>query len=258
MNYKIFEPYKDRMIAFSTEREGYFVNDTKGMSQEAYGSLNLCHYVGDNPDHVAHNRQLFCQYHNIEREMLFVPRQTHSSNVKRIQPDIDLEETDGLTTNIKGSCIGINTADCLPILIYDPTHHAAATLHAGWRGLVGKIATKGIALMKEKYNSTPSELLCAVGPAISTKAYEVGDELKPLFAEAGFPIAEIFIDRKDWAKSHLDLKAAVKYELLCNGIAEHNIEISNICTYQNSAKYFSARKLGIDSGRIFSGIILKS
>ena len=88
MNYKIFKPYEDRMIAFSTEREGYFVNDTEGMSQEAYGSLNLCHYVNDNPDHVAHNRQLFCQYHNIEREMLFVPRQTHLSNVKRIHPGI--------------------------------------------------------------------------------------------------------------------------------------------------------------------------
>ena len=258
MNYKIFKPYEDRMIAFSTEREGYFVNNIEGNSQGKYGHLNLCHYVNDNPDHVAHNRQLFCQYHNLNPNTLFIPRQTHTNNVKEVGTEFDFENTDGLISNLKGSCIGINTADCLPILIYDPTHHAAATLHAGWRGLVGKIATKGIALMKEKYNSTPSELLCAVGPAISTEAYEVGDELKPLFTEAGFPIAEIFIDRKDWAKSHLDLKAAIKYELHCNGIAEHNIEISNICTYQNSAKYFSARKLGIDSGRIFSGIILKS
>ena len=257
MNYKIFKPYEDRMIAFSTEREGYFVNGTEGISQEAYGSLNLCHYVGDNPDHVALNRQLFCQYHNINREMLFVPRQTHSSNVKRIHPDIDLEETDGLTTNIKGSCIGINTADCLPVLLYDPTHHAAATLHAGWRGLVGRIVTKGITTMKREFNSNPSELLCAVGPAISTEIYEVGDELKSQFAEAGFPIEDIFIDRTDWTKSHLSLQRAVRWELLECGVKEKNIEISDVCTYQNSDKYFSARRLGIDSGRIFSGIILK-
>lgn len=257
MKYKIFEPYEDRMIAFSTSREGYFKNNTEGVSEGQYGRLNLCHYVGDNPEHVRINRQLFCQYHNINREMLFVPRQTHSSNVKRIHPGIDLEYTDGLISNIKGSCIGINTADCLPVLIYDPTHHAAATLHAGWRGLVGRIVTKGIEMMKREFGSAASDLLCAVGPAISTEIYEVGDELKPQFAEAGFPIDQIFIDRADWAKSHLDLKAAIKYELLNNGITEQNIEISDICTYQHSTKYFSARKLGINSGRIFSGVILK-
>ena len=257
MKYKIFKPYEDRMIAFSTTREGYFKNNTEGVSEGLYGQLNLCHYVSDNPEHVALNRQLFCQYHNINREMLFVPRQTHSSNVKRIQSGIDLEETDGLISNIKGSCIGINTADCLPVLIYDPTHHAAATLHAGWRGLVGRIVTKGIEMMKREFGSVASDLLCAVGPAISTEIYEVGDELKPQFANAGFPIEKIFIDRTDWAKSHLDLKAAVRFELLNNGIAEQNIEVSDICTYQYSTKYFSARKLGINSGRIFSGVILK-
>ena len=257
MNYKIFKPYEDRMIAFSTEREGYFSNGSEGISQEAYGSLNLCHYVGDNPDHVALNRQLFCQYHNINREMLFMPRQTHSSNVKRIQPDIDLEETDGLITNIKGSCIGINTADCLPVLIYDPTHHAAAAIHAGWRGLASRIVTKGIEMMKRDFGSVASDLLCAVGPAISTEIYEVGDELKPLFAQAGFQIEEIFIDHAEWTKSHLSLQRAVRWELLACGIKEANIEISDVCTYQNSDKYFSARRLGIDSGRIFSGIILK-
>lgn len=257
MNYKIFKPFEDRMIAFSTKREGYFVNDTEGISQEAYGSLNLCHYVGDNPDHVAHNRQLFCQYHNIAREMLFMPRQTHTSNVKCIQPGIDLEDTDGLISNIKGSCIGINTADCLPVLIYDPTHHAAATLHAGWRGLVGRIVTKGIEMMKREFGSAASDLICAVGPAISAEIYEVGDELKPQFDKAGFPIKEIFIDRADWTKSHLDLKSAIRFELLNCGIKKENIEISDVCTYQHSSKYFSARKLGINSGRIFSGIILK-
>ena len=257
MKYKIFEPYEDRMIAFSTTREGYFKNNTEGVSEGQYGRLNLCHYVGDNPEHVRINRQLFCQYHNIEPNNLFIPRQTHTNNVKCVSETDDFEETDGLISDIKGSCIGINTADCLPVLIYDPTHHAAATLHAGWRGLVGRIATKGIAMMKEKYGSNPSELLCAVGPAISTEIYEVGDELKPQFADAGFPIEDIFINRADWAKSHLDLKATVRFELLNNGIAEQNIEISDICTYQHSTKYFSARKLGINSGRIFSGVILK-
>ncbi|MBO5346313.1 MAG: peptidoglycan editing factor PgeF [Paludibacteraceae bacterium] len=257
MNYKIFKPYEDRMIAFSTTREGYFKNNTEGVSEGQYGRLNLCHYVGDNLDHVALNRQLFCQYHDIESNNLFFPRQTHTNNVKCVSETDDFEETDGLISNIKGSCIGINTADCLPVLIYDPTHHAAATLHAGWRGLVGRIVTKGIEMMKREFGSAASDLLCAVGPAISTEIYEVGDELKTQFADAGFPIEKIFIDRADWIKSHLDLKAAVRFELLNNGITEQNIEVSDICTYQYSTKYFSARKLGINSGRIFSGVILK-
>ena len=258
MKYKIFKPYEDRMIAFSTTREGYFKNNTEGVSEGLYGRLNLCHYVGDNPEHVRINRQLFCQYHNIEPNNLFIPRQTHTNNVKCVSETDDFEETDGLISDIKGSCIGINTADCLPVLIYDPTHHAAATLHAGWRGLVGRIVTKGIEMMKREFGSVASDLLCAVGPAISTEIYEVGDELKPQFAEASFPIEDIFIKRADWAKSHLDLKAAIKYELLKNGIAEQNIEISDICTFRNSDMFFSARRLGINSGRIFSGIFLKT
>ncbi len=257
MNYKIFEPYKDKMIAFSTEREGYFDNNAHGISQGLYGTLNLCHYVNDNPDHVEHNRTLFCQYHNIERKNLYIPRQTHTSNIKDIANEHNFEDTDGLISNIKGSCIGINTADCLPVLIYDPTHHAAATLHAGWRGLVGRIVTKGITMMTEKYGSNPSELICAVGPAISAEVYEVGDELKTQFANAGFPIEQIFINHPDWQKSHLDLHSTIHYELITNGIKETNIEISNICTYQNSNKFFSARQFGLNSGRIFSGIILK-
>ena len=62
MNYKIFKPYEDRMIAFSTEREGYFDNSAEGVSQGTYGRLNLCHYVNDNPEHVVQNRALFCSH----------------------------------------------------------------------------------------------------------------------------------------------------------------------------------------------------
>jgi copper oxidase (laccase) domain-containing protein len=111
--------------------------------------------------------------------------------------------------------------------------------------------------MMRDFGSVASDLVCAVGPAISAEIYEVGDELKPLFSQAGFPIEEIFIDRAEWTKSHLSLQRAVRWELLACGIKEANIEISDVCTYQNSDKYFSARRLGIDSGRIFSGIILK-
>jgi copper oxidase (laccase) domain-containing protein len=112
-------------------------------------------------------------------------------------------------------------------------------------------------MMKYDFGSIASDLICAVGPAISAEIYEVGDELKPQFDEAGFPIKEIFIDRADWTKSHLDLKSAIRFELLNCGIKKENIEISDVCTYQHSSKYFSARKLSINSGRIFSGIILK-
>ncbi len=256
MNYKIFDSYKDRMIAFSTEREGYFDNGAEGVSQGAYGRLNLCHYVNDNIEHVERNRALFCSHNGIEGERLFVPRQTHSCNVKRAEVGITLEETDGLICNMTGACIGVNTADCLPVLIYDPTHHAAAAIHAGWRGLASRIVTKGIEMMKREFGSVPSDLICAVGPAISEEIYEVGDELKVQFTEAGFPIEEIFSDREDWVKSHLSLQRAVRWELMKCGVTEENMEISDVCTYQNTERFFSARRLGIDSGRVFSGVIL--
>lgn len=150
-------------------------------------------------------------------------------------------------------CIGVSTADCIPILLYDPEHHAAAAVHAGWRGTVMRIAEKSIRQMTLDYGTRPELLEAVIGPGISQEAFEVGDEVYDAFREAGFPMSEIARKQEKW---HIDLWAANYLQLENCGLRINHIQVSGICTYRHCEEYFSARRLGIASGRIFTGIIL--
>jgi YfiH family protein len=146
----------------------------------------------------------------------------------------------------------VSTADCIPVLLYDEAHHAAAAIHAGWRGTVKRIVKKTVEAMGERFGTNPEELKAVVGPGISLEAFEVGDEVYEQFQDAGFPMAQI---ARRYAKWHIDLPACNRLLLEETGV--HRIEMSGICTYQQSGDYFSARKLGVDSGRILTGIVLR-
>ena len=146
----------------------------------------------------------------------------------------------------------MSTADCIPILIYDEVHHAAAAVHAGWRGTVKRIAMKAVSAMRVTYGSRPEDLTAVIGPGISLEAFEVGDEVYEEFASAGFCMADI---SRRYDKWHIDLPECNRSQLSAAGVSD--IRMTGICTYNNSADFFSARRLGVASGRIFTGIILR-
>ena len=108
----------------------------------------------------------------------------------------------------------------------------------------------------EKFNSNPSDILVTIGPSISAKVYEVGNDVVDKFEYAGFNISEIIENREN--SYFLDLWKANKFSLEQAGILTTNIEISGICTFTEHEKFFSARRLGIKSGRMLSGIMLKN
>ena len=85
-----------------------------------------------------------------------------------------IEGVDGIFTSMSGVCIGVSTADCIPIIIYDPEHHAACAVHAGWRGTVKRIASKAVAEMQTTYHSNAEKLKAVIGPGISLESFEVG------------------------------------------------------------------------------------
>jgi YfiH family protein len=165
-----------------------------------------------------------------------------------------IDKTDAIMTDAKGVCIGVSTADCIPVLLYDKEHHAACAIHAGWRGTVARIVIKSIMAMRATFGTNSTELKAIIGPGISLKNFEVGQEVYDEFAKAEFDMNAIARMEEKW---HIDLPECNRLQLIKAGLKPENITMSGICTFDNNADYFSARRQGINSGRIYTGIVLK-
>ena len=254
-----FPGLKSEVIAFSTTRSG-------GCSCGNYASMNCTSYTGDDPNCVERNRQLLCDMLPQRPQEMIIPYQTHSINCLDVndcfmssspdQKKSKLQGVDALTTNLQGICLCISTADCIPVLIYDRVHHACAAIHAGWRGTVERIVSHTLEQMQQRYDTEGKDCLAAIGPGISLNAFETGDEVYEAFATAGFPMTQLSFRHPTTQKVHLDLPAANLLQLQEFGIPESQIEQSHICTLSQHEQFFSARRLGIKSGRILTGIML--
>ena len=255
------------VTAFTTTREG-------GYSCGNYASFNVNQYCGDNPEHVVRNRKLLCSSLGIDDNKLIIPHQIHSDRIKIIDENFfsganadseqSLEGYDALITSIPRVCICVSTADCIPVIIYDTTNKIAAVAHAGWRGTVARIAQKTIDTLTASFGTKAHDCKAVIGPGISLDCFEVGNEVYETFERAGFDMSEIskkYSAQNSHAtffatKWHIDLWKANEIQLIKSGISKDNILTSGICTYKNCNQYFSARRLGINSGRILTGIMM--
>lgn len=243
------------VTAFSTTRHG-------GYSHGAYATFNINRYCGDDDDCVRRNLDALARALGTDGGRILMPHQSHGTEVRQIADDfltlpdevkgMILEGVDALITDAKGICIGVSTADCIPVLIHDPEHNAVAAIHAGWRGTVKRIVPKAVAAMHLAYGSRPEILSAVIGPGISIDAFEVGDEVYDEFAAAGFDMTAISRREDKW---HIDLKECNHRQLMATGIPDGNITVSPVCTFGNADDYFSARRLGTASGRMFTGIM---
>lgn len=246
LEYGILRPYPN-IFGFSTTRHG-------GVGEGTYATFNCTHYCGDRPESVKANLEILSASLPKRPRVFVIPRQTHTTNV-RVITDVPTEEelqnVDAVVTHLKDFCLCVSTADCVPILIYDTRKQVIAAVHAGWRGTVGRIVEKTLEVMKSHYGIEGKNVVACIDPSISLESFEVGDEVYSAFAEANFDMVRI---AKKYEKWHLDLWEANRMQLLAHGVLPENIEVSGICTYQNHEEFFSARRLGIKSGRILSGI----
>lgn len=253
----------DDVIAFSTTRHG-------GASKGNYGELNINPYCGDNAAAITANREALCKTLNIEDCHLFLPHQVHDIECLDVTEDVLhaspkqrqqlLEGKDALMTSLPHVCIGVSTADCIPVLLYDPRHHAKAAIHAGWRGTVSRIVKETFRKMQRRYGTLPEDTLAVIGPGITLKNFEVGQEVYDDFAAHGFDmrlLAQKFPCKNNptQEKWHINLPLCNQLQLESVGVPRGNIQQSGICTYDDVADFFSARRLGINSGRIYTGII---
>ena len=236
------------VTAFSTMRQG-------GFSKGKYGEFNINRYCGDEEEAISKNRQALCTLLGISDNLLLMPHQVHLTEIAVIneQLDANLEGVDALMTNVPGVCIGVSTADCIPVLLYDPVQHAVCAIHAGWRGTVQRIVEKAVLRMGAVYGSHAEDIVAQIGPGIHLESFEVGDEVYEAFANEGFDMNTI---SKKYEKWHIDLPECNRQQLLGAGVPARNITVSPVCTFMQSDSYFSARRLGIQSGRIFTAIII--
>ena len=166
--------------AFSTTRCGVDEADR-------YSSFNINMYCGDSPDHVSACRQMLSETIGIALPNIIVPHQVHGTETRIISSeyltlpqnikDMLIDGVDAVMTNVEGVCVGVSTADCIPILLYDEDHRAVCAIHAGWRGTLGRIAHKALEEMRIAYHTEPEKLKAIIGPGISLKNFEVGDEV---------------------------------------------------------------------------------
>ena len=250
---------RPEVYAFSTTRHG-------GTSTGAYASLNCTPYTGDDPECVCRNRKILAEALPFPPRELVIPWQTHGIQVLPIDKDYLnstpderkalLQGIDALTTREPGFCLCISTADCIPLLLYDVRHRAVAAIHAGWRGTVAGIATHTLRHMHQLYGTAGEDVLACIGPGISRDSFEVGDEVYQAFCQAGLPMQHIAHRHAGTGKWHLDLPLANRLQLLDFGVPDRQIEWCGICTYTRHEEFFSARRLGVKSGRMLTGIMI--
>jgi YfiH family protein len=189
--------------------------------------------------------------------------QVHGTEVAIIsRPGITREELEGydaFITDLPGVAIGVRTADCVPILLYDPRNRVIAAIHSGWKGTVQKVAAKTIGILETRFKTAPEDLLAVIGPSIGPESFQVGEEVVTYFKDAGFPLSRIwsFHGTGDGSPMsgghHIDLWQANRWILQECGLRDENIRNPEIDTYTDPS-FYSARREGIACGRNINAI----
>ncbi|MGA2185917.1 MAG: peptidoglycan editing factor PgeF [Bryobacteraceae bacterium] len=168
-------------------------------------------------------------------------RQVHSCRVIFAAGPGVHGQGDALITDQIGFVLAIRTADCVPILIADPAHHAVAAVHAGWRGTVSGILTKALEAMANRFGTAPENTLVVIGPAIGPCCFEVGPEVVVQFGQPA-------------ENTHVDLVEANRRQALGGGVPVSQITVSGRCTRCEPTLFHSYRRDKERSGRMVTAI----
>lgn len=193
-------------------------------------------------------------------------RQVHSDAIQVIWPGGEPLETaegravlegDGLVTDAAGVVLGVQVADCVPVLVADVRRRAVGAFHAGWRGTKERIVEKGIARMREEFGTDPGDLVCAVGPSIGPCCYSVGKEVEKEFMDRFAYGAELF--RRRGEELFLDLWEANRRQMVKAGVRTESITVLGECSAcsrdrEGGRRYFSHRAEMGRAGRMMGAI----
>ena len=261
LEYKTLNEYPWLMNAFST-RQG-------GISTGQYAEMNLSFTVGDDPENVRENYRIFGEVIGVGREEMVFAAQTHTNNVLRVDGshkgmgilrDRDFDDIDGLVTNEPGLCLVGSFADCVPLYFVDPVNKCIGLSHSGWKGTVSKIGKKTIELMNREFGSNASDLICCIGPCISSECYEVSSDVAEEFRKA-FSLDQFDeickpVEGKE-DKYLLDLPMANLHIFKDCGVNRENIVLPDLCTSCNKDILHSHRASGGKRGGMCAFLMIK-
>ncbi|MEJ2208419.1 MAG: peptidoglycan editing factor PgeF [Anaerolineae bacterium] len=220
-----------------------------GVSQDPFATLNVGASVGDDGQAVAENHRRIYATLGLDRGQVVTARQVHGNRVALVdgrQAGSVVPNTDGLVTATPGLGLLLRFADCQPVLLYDPEHHALALAHAGWRGVAQGIVRRAVEAMQDAFGSRPAALLAGLGPAIGPCHYAVGHEVA---AAMGYVLPDWQAAMELEGEDHwrLDLSAANAQLLAAAGVT--HIEQAGMCTACHNDEFFSHRAEGGRTGR---------
>lgn len=240
ISFNIFQPFNELICAFSTR--------TGGFSRGVFKSQNMGNTRYDDYQTVQKNRNAFYNGLNIPLEKVALPDQIHSANISVVSEGGVFTGTDALITQSRGLFLGLLTADCFPVFIFEPKIKVVSVIHAGWRGMVKDIIPDTLRLLQNRMNICLSNLHIAIGPGLQTECFEVHHDVFDHFSE------KYLLSHQDHTKRYLNLSARIKDQFIEAGVREEHIEISRLCTKCNEDLFYSYRRDGLKSGRMM-GII---
>ena len=276
---KTLEKFDWLVHGFSTRSGGgSILENSAKRPQRPEKVLNLGFTDWDSRGRVEANRLQFMDALGAKSCALVTLRQIHSDIVHLADPTrSDPPGGDALISKESGVLLAVQTADCIPILLLDPRRRAFASVHAGWRGTLARIAAKAVGKMQMEFGTNPGDQIAALGPGIHSCCYEVGPDVVSEFA-AQFPQAREWFDGPfdqmtsgeapnplPWLsmmppgheppppRCKLDLYAANAAILVSAGLRPKNIFCSGLCTACRTDLLFSYRREG-RTGRMMSVI----
>ena len=220
-------------------KHGFFTS-LNGLSKKEYKSLNCSTSNDDDKKIVLENRLIAMKNLNLNKKKLILIKQTHSSKVIRVtKNNLDKNiEADGVVTSLNDVVLGILTADCAPVIIYDDKNKFVCNLHSGWKGSLNNISQKAIKLF-DRYQIKRKNLTAIVGPCLGVKNYEVNKNFQKRFIEKNVKYSKFF-RYKSKKKSYFNLRALINFQLSELGLKQiYNI---NRDTYSNDNLFFSHRR----------------
>ncbi len=228
---KIFKRFAELKFGFSSKY---------GLERKSPYWFNMSFSVGDKKE-TEENRRAFLTELGVNPDSLAWQKQIHGDVIRIVESPGFQGESDALVTSRKGIALGVFSADCTAIFLYDKSNGVIAAVHSGWRGTEKKILPKTLNLLSEKFSSKPENSYAFIAPSISQKNYEVGGEVAMRFPEK-------YLIAKEDGKFLLDV-AKVNYDFLIEfGMPPENIEQSPLCSFENEYLH-SYRRDGAESGR---------
>jgi len=225
-----------------------FTTRNGGVSSAPFESLNCGFSTHDDRIHVLENHNIVYRYAGVRADDVALMGQVHGSVVRIANTGGIFEKTDGLVTGKNCLMLGIQVADCIPLLLYDPVHTVIGAIHCGWRPIVAGIAERSLKIMGEHFGTAPETVIATMGPSAGPCCYRIGGDVARQLNSGSI------INRN--GNMFADLRAELSHRLINTGLKKNNLEIFDDCTICNESLYYSYRRDGLHSGRMLGFIML--